>query len=247
MPSQIHQKARRFCEGAIFIAIALLVVAFMTGQKADSSFEAERQAMVAEQIAARGIKDPAVLDAMRKVPRHRFVPVASRAAAYEDMPLPIGKGQTISQPYIVALMTELVHPKKTMKVLEVGTGSGYQAAVLGECVAEVATIEVVPELGKSAESLLRALGYRNVRVRIGDGFDGWPERAPFDAILLTAAPEQVPKPLVDQLKQGGRLVAPVGKDWQELVVMTRTPEGLTTETVAPVRIVLMTGKAQEKK
>jgi protein-L-isoaspartate(D-aspartate) O-methyltransferase len=179
------------------------------------------------------------------VPRHRFVPALWQGRAYTDGPLPIGEAQTISQPYIVAWMTELIEPKKEMRVLEIGTGSGYQAAVLAECVAEIDTIEVIPELGRKAEALLRELGYRNIRTRIGDGYAGWPDRAPYDAILLTAAPPvDVPKPLLDQLKVGGRLVAPVGRDDQNLVRITRTETGLKREVLAPVRFVPMTGKAQ---
>jgi protein-L-isoaspartate(D-aspartate) O-methyltransferase len=182
---------------------------------------------------------------MEKVPRHRFVPSPLRDLAYEDGPLPIGRGQTISQPFIVALMTELIEPAKTMRVLEIGTGSGYQAAVLAECVSEVDTIEVVPELGRSAKALLRELSYRNVRARIGDGYEGWPERAPFDAILLTAAPpERVPEPLLDQLKIGGVLVAPVGRNQQDLVRITRTKQGFDREVITAVQFVPMTGKAQ---
>ncbi len=188
--------------------------------------------MVKTQLEARGIKDKAVLAALRKVPRHRFVPALWQGRAYEDGPLPM-EGQTISQPYIVAWMTELIEPKKVMRVLEIGTGSGYQAAVLAECVAEVDTIEVIPELGRKAEALLRELGYRNIRTRIGDGYAGWPERAPYDAILLTAAPpDDVPKPLLDQLKVGGRLVAPVGRHDQQLVRITRTDTGLKREVLA---------------
>jgi protein-L-isoaspartate(D-aspartate) O-methyltransferase len=204
--------------------------------------------MVEQQIKDRGIRNQAVLDAMRRVPRHRFVPVAFRGLAYGDGPLPIGQGQTISQPYIVALMTELIEPKKEMRVLEIGTGSGYQAAVLAECVAEVDSIEVVPELGRSAASLLRELGYKNVHVKVADGYAGWPEKAPFDAIVLTAAPpERVPQPLLDQLKPSGRLVAPVGRDLQELVRIKHTANGFDREVIAPVRFVPMTGKAQEKR
>jgi protein-L-isoaspartate(D-aspartate) O-methyltransferase len=200
--------------------------------------------MVSEQVEARGITDPAVLAAMRSVPRHRFVPSSMRDLAYEDTALPIAARQTISQPQIVALMTATIHPHKGMRVLEIGTGSGYQAAVLAECVKEVDTIEIVPELGREAERLLLELGYRNIRVQIGDGYGGWPERAPYDAILLTAAPERVPQPLLDQLRTGGRLVAPVGRDVQDLVVMTRTERGTTREVIAAVRFVPMTGKAQ---
>jgi protein-L-isoaspartate(D-aspartate) O-methyltransferase len=186
-----------------------------------------------------------VLDAIRKVPRHRFVPEALQGRAYDDGPLPIGEGQTISQPYIVGWMTELIGPRKGMRVLEVGTGSGYQAAVLAECVDEVDTIEVVPTLGHRADRLLRDLGYRNIRTRVGDGYRGWPDRAPFDAILLTAAPpDDIPRPLLDQLKVGGRLVAPVGRGVQTLVRITRTENGFQREALGTVYFVPMTGKAQ---
>ncbi len=214
----------------------------------EDAARARREDMVKSQIEARGIKDRAVLDAVAKVPRHRFVPALFRGRAYDDGPLPIGDGQTISQPYIVAWMTELIGPKKGMRVLEIGTGSGYQAAVLAECVDEVDTIEVVPALGRGAERMLRELGYRNIRTRIGDGYHGWPERAPFDAIILTAAPpEDVPRPLLDQLKVGGRLVAPVGRYDQQLVRITRTQTGFRREVLAPVRFVPMTGKAQDRR
>ena len=166
--------------------------------------------------------------------------------AYTDGPLPIGEGQTISQPYIVAWMTELIEPTKKMRVLEIGTGSGYQAAVLAECVAEVDTIEVVPGLANKAKGLLAELGYRNVQVRVGDGYEGWPEQRPYDAILLTAAPpKDVPRPLLDQLKVGGRLVAPVGRGDQKLVRITRTATGFEPRSSARVRFVPMTGKAQK--
>ena len=202
--------------------------------------------MVDKQIRDRGIRSQAVLTALGKVPRHRFVPTQLSDLAYQDEPLPIGQGQTISQPYIVALMTELIAPTKEMRVLEIGTGSGYQAAVLAECVAEVDTIEVVPELGQAASSRLHELGYHSVHTRIGDGYGGWPERAPFDAIVLTAAPpERVPGPLLDQLKVGGRLVAPVGRGKQDLVRITRTEKGFTREVIAPVLFVPMTGKVQK--
>lgn len=207
-------------------------------------FAAPRERMVAAQIEARGVRDPAVLAAMRKVPRHRFVPEPLRGQAYDDHPLPIGLGQTISQPYIVALMTELARPRAGMKVLEVGTGSGYQAAVLGEIVGTVHTIEIVPELGRRAAETLRDLGYRNVQVFIGDGFDGRPHDAPFDAIVVTAAPATIPPPLLEQLANGGRLVIPVGSADQELVVVTRDGDGYRRESVSPVRFVPMTGKAE---
>jgi len=204
-----------------------------------------RAEMVAAQIESRGIRDPRVLEAMRGVPRRRFIPDGLRREAYRDGPLPIGSGQTISQPYIVALMTELIRPRPEMKVLEIGTGSGYQAAILAECVGQVYSIEILPDLGRQAAGLLEQMGYDNVHVRIGDGFDGWPEEAPFDAIVVTAAPAQIPEPLLDQLAVGGRLVIPVGRGAQELVLVTRTEEGLKRETVTPVRFVPMTGKAQK--
>ncbi|HEX6850555.1 MAG TPA: protein-L-isoaspartate(D-aspartate) O-methyltransferase [Candidatus Polarisedimenticolaceae bacterium] len=204
----------------------------------------DRERMVDTQIVARGVKDRCVLQAMRTVPRERFVPESQRAFAFADGPLAIGEGQTISQPYIVALMTELARPAPGQKVLEVGTGSGYQAAVLAACFQEVFTIEILPDLGRRAEALLRDLGVSNVRVRIGDGYDGWPEAAPFHAIVVTAAPDTIPKPLLEQLKVGGRLVIPVGVADQELVVVTRTAEGFRRESVIPVRFVPMTGKAE---
>jgi protein-L-isoaspartate(D-aspartate) O-methyltransferase len=205
-----------------------------------------RLEMVATQIEARGVKDKAVLTALRQIPRHRFVPPMWRGRAYADEPLPIGDGQTISQPYIVGWMTELIEPNKKMRVLEIGTGSGYQAAVLAECVGEVDTIEVVPALGNKARDLLRELGYRNIRVQLGDGYEGWRERAPYDAIILTAAPPaDVPRPLLEQLKPGGRLVAPVGRGVQDLVRITKMPTGYKRETLAAVQFVPMTGKAQD--
>jgi protein-L-isoaspartate(D-aspartate) O-methyltransferase len=212
--------------------------------KGEDAFEAVRARMVADQIEGRGVRDPLVLAAMRKVPRHRFVPESLRGQAYDDHPLPIGLGQTISQPYIVALMTELSRPRAGMKVLEVGTGSGYQAAVFAEIVGTVDTIEIVPELGRRAENILRELSYRNVRVFIGDGFDGRPQDAPFDAIVVTAAPETIPRPLLDQLAAAGRLVIPVGSAEQELLVVTKTEGGYRRESIIPVRFVPMTGKAE---
>jgi protein-L-isoaspartate(D-aspartate) O-methyltransferase len=216
----------------------------------DSGSEAElraRRERLVEQVRATGVTEPVVLAALRAVPRHRFVPPAWRDQAYEDIPLPIAAGQTISQPSVVALMTARIRPRPGLRVLEIGTGSGYQAAVLAECVTPggtVDSIEIVPELGRQAEALLRDLGYRSVHVRIGDGYEGWPKHAPFDAIVLTAAPQRVPQPLLDQLKIGGRLVAPVGRDEQQLLVISRTEQGLSTEVAADVRFVPMTGRAQ---
>jgi protein-L-isoaspartate(D-aspartate) O-methyltransferase len=204
------------------------------------------ETMVREQIEARGVHTAAVLQAMRKVPRHEFVPESARRAAYDDRPLPIGRGQTISQPYIVALMTELARLTPESRVLEVGTGSGYQAAILAEMAAEVYTIEIVPELALHAEGELARLNYKNVHLRTGDGYRGWPELAPFDAIVVTAAPEKIPPPLFEQLKVGGRLVIPVGDHSQGLKVVTHTAEGYREENSGSVRFVPMTGRAQHE-
>jgi len=211
----------------------------------DAAFARAREEMVASQIAARGIRDARTLEAMRKVPRHRFVPAASVSQAYEDYPLPIGLGQTISQPYIVAFMTEALGLRGGEAVLEVGTGSGYQAAVLAEIAARVHTIEIVAPLAEAAAALLKRLGYANVEVRAGDGYLGWPEAAPFDAIMVTAAAPRIPEPLKEQLKDGGRLVLPVGDDWQELVVVTRRGGRFEEKRVLPVRFVPMTGKVRQ--
>ena len=203
-----------------------------------------RNELVDHTIVDRGVKDPRVIAAMRKVPRHEFVAPEQRAHAYEDHPLPIGFDQTISQPYIVAAMTEAAHVRPGAKVLEVGTGSGYQAAVLVEVGAEVYSIEIVEPLAKRTHELLARLGYRDhLHLRIGDGYRGWPEAAPFDAIIVTAAPKQVPPPLVDQLAVGGRLVIPVGDKQQQLKVITRNASGSTTDTLFDVTFVPMTGEA----
>ncbi len=205
-----------------------------------------RKRMVEEQIRARGITQPEVLAAMEQVPRHLFVPEAVRDEAYEDHPLPIDYGQTISQPYIVALMTELLDLKSSDKVLEIGTGSGYHSAVLSRVAAEVYSIEIIEPLGLQARHTLHSLGYDNVHVRIGDGYGGWPDQAPFDAIILTAAPPRLPEPLVAQLKVGGRLVVPVGDFLQDLSLFTKTKDGLVRRKIAPVRFVPMTGEVQQK-
>jgi len=207
----------------------------------------ERLHMVRKQIEARGVRDPRVLAAMRTVPRHRFMPKSQRSYAYDDRPLPIGEGQTISQPYIVALMSELADLEPGDKVLEVGTGSGYQAAVLAEMGVKVYSIEIIEPLAKRAKAVLEELGYgKRVEVRHGDGYAGWPEQAPFDAVIVTAAPPKIPEPLKQQLEVGGRLVIPVGKYFQSLLRVTRTKDGFREESVIPVRFVPMTGKAQEK-
>ncbi len=224
----------------VFVAILAAWTAFAETKPDDP---AKRDLMVRTQIEARGVKDPLVLAAMRKVPRHRFVPEAVAHAAYDDMPLPIGNEQTISQPYIVAFMTEAARVKRGDKVLEIGTGSGYQAAVLAEIADRVFTIEIICDLADRARTTLQTLGYRKVEVRCGDGYQGWKEHAPFDAIIVTAAPPEIPKPLVEQLAEGGRLVAPVGPnpDAQELVRLTKVGGDLKRETLLPVRFVPLTG------
>ncbi len=214
---------------------------------AASDFKTLRERMVETQIKARGIRDPHVLGAMLKVERHQFVPKKFRSQAYEDHPLPIAEGQTISQPYIVALMTELLELKGEAKVLEIGTGSGYQAAILAELVKEVYTIEIIQSLASSAQKLLKELGYRNIRVRAGDGYLGWPEAAPFDAVIVTAAPGHIPQPLVDQLKEGGCMVIPVGVGFQTLKKLTKKAGKVEIQDIIPVRFVPMTGEGVKKK
>lgn len=208
------------------------------------SYQIERLEMVETQIKRRGVKDQNVLAAMEKVPRHLFVPDNVKKYAYEDEPLPIGQGQTISQPYIVALMTELLELKQSSKVLEIGTGSGYQAAVLAEICDSIYSIEIICELAERADSTLKSLDY-NVSVRCGDGYQGWPETAPFEAIIVTAAPEEVPKPLIDQLDEGGRLVIPVGSYHQELKLIRKIEGKIKEMNVIPVRFVPMTGEAEK--
>ena len=202
---------------------------------------AERQRMVDEQIARRGIRDQRVLAAMRKIERHRFVSEAQRSGAYEDHPLPVGEGQTISQPYIVALMTEALALQGDERVLEVGTGSGYQTAILAELAAEVYSVEILPRLAEQARATLEDLGYQNVHIRLGDGSEGWAEHAPYQGILVTAAPPEVPPALLEQLAPGGRLVIPVGVQSQELELHTRRPEGFRVERLAAVRFVPLVG------
>lgn len=208
----------------------------------DQNAEA-RQRMVETQLKARGITDPRVLEAMAKVPRHEFMPEELRHRAYEDRPLPIGHGQTISQPYIVAFMTEQLDPEPGDRVLEIGTGSGYQAAVLAELVDQVYTIEIVEPLAETAAAALGKAGYGNVHVRAGDGYKGWPEEAPFDAVIVTAAPDHVPQPLVDQLREGGRMMIPVGEQGavQQLTLLRKEGGELKREAVMPVRFVPLTG------
>jgi protein-L-isoaspartate(D-aspartate) O-methyltransferase len=220
----------------------LLSTLLLAAPPADTSWQYPtlRSRMVEQQIAARDVTDPSVLDAMRAVPRHRFVPGMSPELAYSDRPLPIGHDQTISQPYIVARMTELVRPDASDRVLEIGTGSGYQAAVLAAIVDSVFTVEIIPELARTARARLDTLGYDNVVVRTGDGYKGWPEHAPFDAVVVTAAPEEIPPPLLDQLAPGGRMIVPVGPTGrtQRLTLVTKSADGeVSRRTIAPVRFV----------
>jgi protein-L-isoaspartate(D-aspartate) O-methyltransferase len=200
-------------------------------------YAAERARMVSSQLEANGIQDARVLEAMRRVPRHRFVPDELHDRAHGDHPLPIGQGQTISQPYIVAYMTEAAQLRPGDRVLEIGTGSGYQAAVLAEIAREVFSVEILPELADGARRVLAELGYANVSVRTGDGYAGWAEHAPFDAILVTAAPDHIPPALVEQLRVGRRMIIPVGRGEQEMLVVTRTESGMVRESVFPVRFV----------
>ena len=211
---------------------------------------AARHRMVTEQLAApgRGITNARVLAAMEKVPRHEFVPPGLQSRAYEDRALPIGLGQTISQPYVVAFMTAQLDPQRTQRVLEIGTGSGYQAAVLAELAGQVYTVEIVQELAQRATADLHRLGYTNIQVRAGDGYQGWPEAAPFDAIIVTCAPGKVPQPLIDQLKEGGRMIIPIGGSWdQDLVLLRKQGGKLEQRAVLPVAFVPMTGQAETSK
>lgn len=210
----------------------------------ENKFAEKRKEMVNTQIISRGIKNQSLIEAMIKVPRHMFVPEKYTDYSYMDCPLPIGQGQTISQPYIVALMTELLDLKKNDKVLEIGTGSGYQAAILYELGCNVYTIEILEPIGKNAKKTLDSLGYDSINCKIGNGYEGWEEYAPYNAIILTAAPREIPSALVEQLKLGGRMVMPFEEDHQELKLITKTEEGIEVENIVPVQFVPMTGKTQ---
>jgi protein-L-isoaspartate(D-aspartate) O-methyltransferase len=214
------------------------------GLRSSDTLEAARERMVHEQVERRGVRDPLTLAALRAVPRHELVPTALREEAYRDEPLPIGHGQTISQPYIVAFMTGALGLRGGEKVLEVGTGSGYQAAVLSRIAAQVFTIEIVTPLAERARADLARLGYANVHVRAGDGYRGWPEEAPFDAVIVTAAAPRIPEALLVQLKDGGRLIIPVGEGFQQLTLVTREGTRFRERTLLPVRFVPMTGKVR---
>jgi protein-L-isoaspartate(D-aspartate) O-methyltransferase len=237
-----------FVTGAMFAQKpAALPQQWLASKSSDGAFASSAGAMVERQLRPRGIDDARVLQAMAKVQRESFVAKELRASAYEDRPLPIGFGQTISQPYIVAFMTQELKPKPTDRVLEIGTGSGYQAAVLGELVKEVYTIEIVRPLAQRAAVVLNALGYKNVLVKAGDGYKGWPEHAPFDAIIVTAAPDHIPQPLVEQLKEGGRMVIPVGKAFaQELKVLEKRGGAMKQTAVLPVKFVPLTRDPGER-
>ena len=235
----------------VFLCSSLLVAGFLLAQ-GEENLGKRREEMVQTQIAApRGkgaesVKAPSVLDSMRKTPRDRFVPAELVAYAYDDRPVPIGYGQTISQPYIVAKMTELLEPKREHQVLEIGSGSGYQAAILSPLVAQVYTMEIIEPLGKAARQRLAALGYKNVEVRVGDGYFGWPERAPFDGIIVSAASNHIPPALIEQLKPGGRMVIPVGNPFQTQMLMLVTkgsngPRDLKVQSLMPVAFVPLVG------
>jgi len=229
------------------LLLGLALFSLATARLVADNFEELRKQMVEKQVRQRGVTQTEVLAAMDYVPRHLFVPDSQRPNAYSDQPIQVGQGRAIYQPYVVALMTQLLELKKGQKVLEVGTGSGYQAAVLSRVAREVYSIEIDPVVASQASKRLGVLGYHNIVVRIGDGYQGWPENAPFDAILLSAAPPKIPKPLLDQLKQGGKMVAPVGGFFQDLQVITKTADGLEKRTVIPVRLSPMTGQVQDGK
>ena len=218
----------------------------LAGTDGSPDWDDLRERMVRQQIETRGVKDPEVLAAMRSVPRHRFVPEDYREASYQDSPLPIGESQTISQPYIMALMSELLEVEPGDKVLEIGTGSGYQAAVLAAMGVEVFTVEIRQGLCERAEVILADLGYDNARVRCGDGYGGWPEESPFAGVIVTAAPDRIPEPLIDQLAVGARMVIPLGDFYQQLMVIKKTEDGVEERSVIPVRFVPMTGEIERQ-
>jgi len=226
---------------ALFIAAVALYFSLSCTNGKSGVFHVMREKMVEKQIEARGVRDEGVLSAMGRVRRELFVPQYLRSKAYDDSPLPIGKSQTISQPYIVAFMTEALRLSGGERVLEIGTGSGYQAAVLAELAGEVYTMEIICELSKSAQKQLTDMGYDNVHFICANGYNGWSEHAPYDAIIVTAAPGYIPKKLIEQLKIGGNMVIPVGRNYQSLILITKTKDGVDEENLLPVRFVPMTG------
>ena len=228
----------------LLLSTFLMIAGAVNSADPESVYKQRRLDMVEEQIALRDVSMPEVLRAMRTVPRHKFVPDYLADIAYTDAPVPIGMGQTISQPYMVALMTELLSPEKGQRVLEIGTGSGYQAAVLAEIGCEVYTIEILEPLSLFARSVINGLGYSNVHFKTGDGYIGWEEYAPYDAIIVTAAPPEIPEPLKKQLGEGGKMVIPVEDDGQELLLLTKKKDGFDEERTVPVRFVPMTGEAE---
>jgi len=242
-------KPRLFAITATLIVPAVFIVFQAAQAQNDNPFSAARHEMIKRQLKGRDITDPAVLQAMNDVPRHRFVPPALQPLAYADRPLPIGHSQTISQPYVVALMTQLLEVRPDDRVLEIGTGCGYQAAVLARLSKQVYTIEIVEPLARNTRKLLAELGYRNIFVKTDDGFDGWAEHAPFDKIILTCAVEEIPPKLIAQLKEGGHIIAPLGSPgtMQQLVLATKTNGQLKRKRVLPVRFVPMTGRALENR
>ena len=236
-----NRSTQKMCRGlAILLTVAVFLSLYPATARAEGNFDRQRQEMVTRQLRARDIADARVLSAMQTVPRHRFVPKPLRHLAYRDTPLPIGHGQTISQPYIVALMSQVLSLRPGQRVLEIGTGSGYQAAVLAKMGAQVFSIEIVPELGQQAISVLDALDCDDIRVKIGDGYLGWPEHAPFDAIIVTCAPTRIPKPLKSQLAEGGRMVIPMGETGhQQLLLLTKQHGRIKKEKIVDVRFVPM--------
>jgi len=237
----------RFIVFLTFTVAVITITTPLSCQHANEDHWTAKRAKLVNGLAKKGITDKMVLNAMMTVPRHEFVPKNQRSASYVDHPLPIGHGQTISQPYIVAYMCQALKLTGNEKVLEIGTGSGYHAAVISLLSKAVYTIEIIPELGHTAAKLLDELEYFNVKVKVGDGYQGWQEFAPFDAVILTAAPPQIPQPLLDQLNVGGKLLAPVGVGWQKLVLVERTMDGFEETELLPVVFVPMTGEAQQKR
>lgn len=232
---------------ALTLLSIFLLANFSIPEDDNNVYAQKRWEMVETQIISRGIRDSKLIRAMLKIPRHKFVPENLRDIAYGDNPLPVGIEQTISQPYIVALMTELLRLNSGEKVLEVGTGSGYQTAILAEMGCKVYTIEILEPLSEKAQQVLKSLGYEDIHYKIGDGYRGWPQFAPFDAIIVTAAPDHMPQPLIEQLKTNGRMIIPVGAQYQELLLTKKTDKGTDMKTVTPVRFVPMTGEAQKSK